>query len=108
MESAKLEDMVKGWFVGNFHPTAFCTSACEVSVKAYKAGDSEPVHHHKVATEITLILSGRVRMGGKYWETGDIVVLAPGDSTEFEAITDSVNVVVKVPSVAGDKYIEKV
>lgn len=105
MKHANLKDMVKGWFVGGFNPTAFSTDACEVAVKSYKAGDKESAHYHKVATEITVILSGRVRMANKEWSQGDIVVLEPGEVTDFEALTDAVNVVVKTPGALNDKYI---
>jgi hypothetical protein len=33
MNHARYEDMIKGWFVGGFNPTAFNTAACEVAVK---------------------------------------------------------------------------
>jgi quercetin dioxygenase-like cupin family protein len=105
MKSENLKNMVKGWFVGGFSPAAFNTDACEVAVKYYKAGDFEVAHYHKVATEITLVISGEVRMVGKNWSQGDIIVLMPGDVTAFEAISDSVNVVVKVPGALGDKYV---
>ncbi|KKJ94252.1 hypothetical protein PK34_18915 [Stutzerimonas stutzeri] len=105
MNSAKLSDMVKGWFVGSFKPTAFSTEACEVGVKAYKAGDSEAAHYHKIATEITLVLSGSVSMRGQTWNEGEIIVLEPGDITAFEAITDATTVVVKVPGALDDKYV---
>ena len=96
--------MVKGWFVGDFSPTAFATRDCEVAVKSYKVGDYENFHHHKVATEITVVISGQVRMLGKIWDTGDIIVLEPGIVTDFEALTDVTNVVVKVPGAINDKY----
>jgi quercetin dioxygenase-like cupin family protein len=105
MNTARLEDMFKGWFVGNFTPTAFSTEACEVAVKTYKAGEREGAHFHKVATEITLVLSGRVRMVGKEWGPGDIIVLSPGEVTDFEALSDAVNVVVKTPGATNDKYL---
>lgn len=104
MNQARLEEMVKGWFVGGFKPTAFSTDACEVAVKSYKAGDKEGSHYHKVATEITLILSGKVKMIGREWGAGDIVVLEPGEASSFEALTDAVNVVVKVPGALNDKF----
>lgn len=104
MKHAQLAEMFKGWFVGDFKPTAFATQACEVAVKYYRAGDHEPAHYHKVATEITLVLSGRVRMIDAEWGSGDIIVLEPGEVSAFEALTDAVNVVVKVPGVLGDKY----
>ncbi len=104
MRHARLETMVKGWFVGDFAPVALQTDVCEVAVKHYTAGDFETLHHHKIATEVTLIVSGRVRMQDREWGPGDIIVLEPGEATTFEALTDAVNVVVKTPSVAGDKY----
>lgn len=105
MNSALLSDMIKGWFVGDFEPTAFKTQACEVAVKSYGVGDVEQAHFHKVATEITLVLSGCIRMLGKEWRAGDIIVLSPGEITAFEALTASVNVVVKVPGALDDKFI---
>lgn len=106
MKSFKIEDMVKGWFVGDFEPTAYRTSAAEVAVKHYRAGDTEPAHHHKIATELTIVISGVVKMAGKKWSVGDIVVMEPGERTNFEALTDAINVVVKLPSVHSDKYVD--
>jgi quercetin dioxygenase-like cupin family protein len=104
MKTDRLERMVKGWFVGSFDPAVVRSEHCEVAVKHYNAGATESPHYHRVATEITLIVSGEVRMQGKTWTAGDIIVLEPGEVTSFEAITDAVNVVVKLPSVSGDKY----
>ena len=101
---ANLNDMVRGWFVGDFHPTAFQTDTCEVGVKSYKAGDSEERHYHKVATEITLIQSGRVCMNGIEHQSGAIIVIPPFESTDFQALEDTVTVVVKVPGAKNDKY----
>ena len=97
--------MVKGWFVGNFTPTALGTNACEVAVKTYAAGVHEERHYHKIAQEITLIQSGRVRMNGTEFHTGDIVLIAPMESTDFLAMEDTVTVVVKIPGVLDDKYL---
>ena len=105
MNHARLGDMVKGWFVGGFEPTALKTDACEVAVKNYSAGEKEDAHYHKIATEVTLILSGRVRMLDQEWCAGDIVVLSPGEVTDFEALSDSTNVVIKVPGALDDKYL---
>lgn len=104
MKSAKLDAMTKGWFVGAFNPTAFSTDACEVAVKTYKAGEKENAHYHKVATEITLVISGTIRMAGQEWHAGDIIVLSPGEVTDFEAVTDATNVVVKTPGALNDKF----
>ena len=105
MKSDRLENMFKGWFVGNFTPTVLSTEACEVALKEYKAGDKEEAHYHKVATEITLIVSGMVKMNEKVWSDGDIIRLEPNEITNFEALTDTLTVVVKTPGAQDDKYV---
>lgn len=105
MKHHRLDDMIKGWFVGDFLPVAFRTSGVEVGVKSYSAGDREDKHYHKIATELTLIVSGEVGMFGRTWSAGDIITIEPNEATAFEALTDTVTVVVKLPSVAEDKYL---
>lgn len=107
MENFKLDDMFKGWFIGNFEPTLYNTNDVEVGVKKYKAGDSEGYHHHKVATEFTVILNGEVEMSGQRYSDGDIIKIVPGTSTNFMAITDVTTVVVKIPGASNDKYIDQ-
>jgi quercetin dioxygenase-like cupin family protein len=106
MELRRLSEMTGGWFVGDFSPTALQTTAFEAAVKHYRAGDREAAHHHKLAEEITVIVSGRVRMCGREFTAGDIVLLAKNESTGFEALEDTVTFVVKTPSVKGDKYLD--
>lgn len=98
--------MTKGWFVGDFEPHVLRTDSVEVGVKHYKAGDRENWHYHKIATEITVVVSGEVEMSGKRFTSGDIIVMEPGEGTDFRAVTDAVNAVVKLPGAKNDKYLE--
>jgi len=100
-----LDAMIGGWFVGDFEPSAIRTKDFEVAVKKYKAGDKEARHTHKVAIELTVVISGKVLMNSQEYEEGSIIQISPNTSSDFEAIEDTVTVVVKTPSVAGDKYI---
>lgn len=106
MKQVKLEDMIKGWFVGDFEPTLIKTSEVEVAVKEYRKGYREGRHHHKIATEITVISFGRVRMNNTEYKKGDIIIIEPYESTDFEALEDSVTTVVKYPGASNDKYEE--
>lgn len=105
MHLHKLSDMTKGWFVGDFSPVVLRSESTEVGVKHYAAGTVEARHVHKVGTEVTAIVSGRARMNDLVLEAGDIVVIEPGEATDFEALTEVTTVVVKTPSAAGDKYL---
>jgi quercetin dioxygenase-like cupin family protein len=105
MTRYKLDEMVRGWFVGDFEPVAHRSTAVEVAIKQYAAGDAEPCHFHNVATELTVVVSGSVRMGGRELQAGDILELEPGEPCDFLAVTDAVVVAVKLPAVADDKYL---
>ena len=105
MKLFNLDDMTKGWFIGNFTPTVLPTNQVEVAVKRYKAGEYEPAHYHKIATEITVIIDGEVRMNGALYLQGDIIVIEPNQATDFLAITDVSTTVVKFPGALGDKYL---
>lgn len=105
MKHHQLDDMTRGWFVGDFAPVALRTEHTEVAVQKYSEGDYEARHEHRIATEVTLIVSGRARMMDAEWGPGDIITVEPGESTDFTALTDVVAVVVKSPSVPSDKYV---
>lgn len=105
MKIRRMEEMTRGWFVGDFVPTAFRTQNVEVAVKNYQAGDLEAAHYHKIATELTVVVSGVVRIGKDRYATGDIIIIEPEETVDFEAITDAVNVVVKIPGAQDDKYV---
>ena len=104
MKTRKLKDFVKGWFIGDFPLALRKTKDFEVAVKYYRKGDTDEVHYHKVANEMTVVVYGKCRINGKVYGRGDLIWIEPGDVSEFEALEDSANVVVKIPSVVGDKY----
>lgn len=106
MEKNRLEKMIKGWFVGNFEPSLYKTNNVEVAVKAYQAGETEEWHYHKIATEITVIISGKVKMNGNEYTSGDIITIPPGDGTDFIVLEDTVTTVVKIPGANNDKYLK--
>jgi quercetin dioxygenase-like cupin family protein len=108
MNVSKLKDMKNGWFIGDFNPTLIRTRDVEVAIKKYQKGDYEERHYHKLATEITVIVSGRVKMNSIEYQSGDIVIIEPYESTDFEALERTVCSVVKLPGAIDDKYLGRV
>lgn len=107
MKVYKLKDFKGGWVVGDFLPTLFASKDFEVAVKNYKKDDYEKKHHHKLATEITIIGKGSAEMNNvKYYE-GDIIYLEPNDSSNFKALEDVITFVIKFPSIPSDKYVDE-
>jgi mannose-6-phosphate isomerase-like protein (cupin superfamily) len=98
--------MKGGWFIGDFYPSLLNTDKFEVAVKRYKKGEWESSHAHKVATEYTVIVSGKVRMNNEIFMKDSIIVISPNEYTDFEALEDTDTLVIKTPSVKGDKYLK--
>src|SRR4051812_15496795 len=105
MKKYNLKDFTKGWVVGDFDQSIIKTKDFEFAVKYYKTGDLESKHVHKIADEITVIVSGKHKMNGQELNPGDIIHLSPGDPTDFECLEDGAIAAIKTPSVIGDKYI---
>jgi len=101
---ARIREMVKGYFVGNFYPSILQSDLFEAGVKVYKKGDKEGRHYHKISTEITLIVSGKVIMCDRVISAGEMILMEPGIETSFEALEDSTTFVIKTPSNNSDKY----
>ena len=106
MDKYNINDFVRGWIVGGFQPTIFNTTDVEVAVQRFDKGDKEKSHCHKIATEITMIVSGKARMKDQILYVGDILRINPGEYTDFEALEDTVTTVIKLPGALNDKYLE--
>ncbi|MDE2025551.1 MAG: hypothetical protein KGJ07_03590 [Patescibacteria group bacterium] len=107
MKTHNLLQFTRGWFIGNFDPSLAKTEGFEVGIKQYKKGDVEEPHFHKVAQEYTVIISGLFRINGKIYKKDSIINFEPNDISHFECIKDGSTVVIKIPSVKGDKYVVK-
>lgn len=105
MKVSNINEFLRGWFVGDFKPSLYKTRDVEVALQYYKKGSLEPEHFHKIATEITVIVSGKVKLNNKVFEAKDIIVIEPNESSNFEVLEDCTTLVVKIPGATNDKYV---
>ena len=105
MKINSIDEFTKGWFVGNFSPAILSTKEFEIAVKWFKAGEKEALHKQIIATEITVVIDGQIRLGGETFFKGDVITIPPGEFAEFESVTDSALVCVKTPSLPNDKVL---
>lgn len=105
MKIYKIKDMNGGWYIGDFEPSVYKTSAFEVSLKNHPKDEIWPKHYHKEAIEINLIVKGRMELNNTLLETGDIFILDKMEVVDPHFLDDCLIVCVKVPSIIGDKYI---
>lgn len=93
-----------GWFIGNFEPTLLKTADFEIAHHSYKKGFSAVPHTHKIATEYNYIVSGSLIAGGRPLAKGDIFAFEPNEVSDVVFLEDSELIIIKTPSVIGDKY----
>ena len=104
MNVDKLSNMKRGWFIGDFKESVLRTKEFEACCRFYEAGYEEEGHIHKILTEITVVTSGKIILGGQEFGPGSIVTVNPNESAPFKALEDCTLTIIKVPSIPGDKY----
>ena len=104
MQTFKIDDMKRGWFVGDFEPSAFKNPFFEVAHHKHPKGKGES-HYHKVTTELTYIIEGEMLVSGQHLKAGDMWIYEQNEVADVENLTDVSLVVVRWPSVPSDKYL---
>lgn len=104
MKTAKISDMTRGWFIGNFEPSVLKTEQFEVGILRHQAGESWPKHYHAMAVEYNVLIQGRMKICEQEIVSGDIFYFEPNDIADPEFLEDCIICCVKTPSVPGDKH----
>jgi len=104
MQIIKLNEMTKGWFIGDFEPTTLRTKEFEVGILNFKKDEKKPPHYHKISTEYNVLLSGSFTTNGIKLEEGDIFIIYPNEIVDPEFHTDCKILCIKTPSSPNDKY----
>ena len=104
MQRYKLSDCgARGWFIGDFDGAVHRTKDFEVTYQKNPRSQTAS-HIHKLAYEITLVISGRQICNGEMFTAGDICILEPGDISQIEYLEETEVVTIKTPSVPSDKH----
>lgn len=104
MKIDKLNLMKDGWFIGNFSPSCYTTKEFEVCYKEHKKGEKWETHYHKKGTEINLLVEGKMLIQDIELNSGDIFTIHPYEIANPVFLEDCKLVIVKTPSIPGDKF----
>lgn len=99
----RIENMVGGWFIGDFEPSVLKTKEFEVSYKIHPKNQIWDTHYHEKITEINLLISGKMILQGKQLTDGDIFIIPPYEVADPIFLEDCQIVCVKVPGIKKDK-----
>lgn len=105
MQVGKINDMFRGWVIGDFEPSLLRTKDFEVGILKHPKGEKWPAHYHKVATEYNILVSGSMKLCGIELVAGDTFILEPNEVADPTFHEDCTIVCIKVPSDTKDKYI---
>jgi len=107
MKTYKINEMKGGWFIGDFEPSILKTKDFEVGILRHHKGEVWPKHKHEHLEEYNYLLSGKMRIHNTEINAGDLFVFEREEIADPVFLEDCIVVVVKVPSVPGDKVIIK-
>jgi hypothetical protein len=99
----KLENFVRGWFIGNFEPTLLKTDAFEIGVQNYTKDFIGQKHYQIKSVEYNIVLQGKVLVNNKILKKNDIFIFNPLEVTDFKSLTKSTILSIKIPSIPNDK-----
>jgi quercetin dioxygenase-like cupin family protein len=104
MNVTQLKDYHRGWFIGDFEPSLLRTKDFEVGVLTHQKGEYWAPHYHKESVEYNVLVQGKMTIQSKELNSGDVFVFEKGEVANPVFLEDCVVVVVKVPSIPGDKF----
>lgn len=104
MKVFHMKNMKNGWFAGSFEPTAFDTDLFEACYRVHPKGEKWDIHYHREATEINVLIKGKMTMQGKELESGDIFIVTPYEISDPVFLEDCEIICIKTPGVLKDKF----
>jgi quercetin dioxygenase-like cupin family protein len=104
MRMDRIERFKNGWFIGDFEPSLVRSKDVEISLMHHKKGAYIPLHYHHLVEEINVFVSGSMLCNGTELKPGDIFIFEKDEVSDCIVHEDSTIVVVKMPSIIGDKY----
>jgi dTDP-glucose pyrophosphorylase len=101
----KLEDMFRGWFLGNFEPSVFKHAGVEIGYLFHKKGEKWPTHYHSNIVEVNLLIEGKMIINDIEINKNQIFVIDKKVLACPIFLEDCRIICVKLPSMVGDKII---
>jgi len=98
-------EIVGGWFIGDFEPSAYRTRDFEVCYKIHPKGEKWPTHYHEHSIEINYLMHGKMTINNVLLEAPVIFILEKGEPAKPGFLEDCELIVVRVPSIPDDKII---
>ena len=104
MRKFNLQEMHRGWFIGDFLPSVLRTNLFEVGILRHHKGEEWPEHFHAEAVEYNVLINGSMTVNNNLIQEGEIFVLEKNENCKPIFHKDCIVLCVKVPSIPSDKH----
>ena len=101
----KMEDMFRGWFIGDFEPSVIKTTGFEVGYLFHKKGEKWQTHYHNNVIEVNLLIEGKMILNDLELNKNDIFVIDKKVLACPVFLEDCFIICIKIPHIVGDKII---
>jgi mannose-6-phosphate isomerase-like protein (cupin superfamily) len=98
-----LDNMKRGWLVGNFTPSILRTDVFEVAYMRHKKGEYWPPHVHNEISEYNVLIRGTMKMNNELINQGEIFNIPKKMLTHAVFLEDCEVLCIKTPSIPSDK-----
>lgn len=99
-----LNNMTRGWLIGDFEPSILRTKDFEVAIMYHKKDEMWRPHVHNEITEYNVLLHGKMKMNNELIEKGDVFIIPKNMLTHAVFLDDCEVLCIKLPSVPSDKH----
>jgi hypothetical protein len=104
MKFNNINNFHRGWIVGNFVPSLIPNTDMDIGLLVCEKDHIADGHYHKLHTEHNIIVSGKALINDSVYTDGDIFIYEPYDRSIVRYLETTTLLVIKHPSVKGDKY----
>jgi len=101
----KLEDMFRGWFIGDFEPSVLKNTGFEIGYLLHKKGEIWQTHYHNNLIEVNLMVEGRMILNDLEINKNEIFVIDKKVIACPIFLEDCRILCIKIPHMVGDKII---
>ena len=100
-----INDMFRGWFIGNFEPAVLKNSGFEIGYLLHKQGEKWDTHYHNNIDEVNLLIKGKMILNDIEIRPNEIFVIKHKTIACPIFLEDCYIICIKIPFMVGDKTI---
>lgn len=102
MEKINMKEMKRGYFIGNFEPSAYRTDEVEICCKGASKYTLDAGYYRKKDVQFIFLNRGMAEINGIKYKKYDLIKFEPGEVINIFALTNIEMTIIRFPGTKGD------